>query len=66
MISGHSSEVVPVIRLKWFRSFVGSGSGHSSKVVPVIRLKWSRLFIGSGRMLQNIYGYSSKVAIFAI
>lgn len=64
--SGYSSEVVLVIRREWSRSFIGSGSGHSSGVVPVIRLKWSRLFIGSGRMLQNIYGYSSKVAIFAI
>ena len=64
--SGYSSEVVPVIHQKWFRLFIGSGSGHSSEVVPVIRRKWFRSFVGSGRMLQNIDGYSSKVAIFAI
>ena len=72
--SGYSSEVVPVIRREWFRSFVGSVSGrssgvvcgYSSEVVPVIHQKWFRLFVGSGRMLQNIDGYSSKVAIFAI
>ena len=48
MVSGYSSEVVPVIRRewfavihrKWFRSFIGSGSGRSSEVVPVIRRKW--------------------------
>ena len=55
MISGHSSEVVPVIHRKWFLSFIGSGSGHSSEVVPVIRLKWFRSFVGSGS------GHSSEV-----
>ena len=64
--SGYSSKVVPVIHWKWFRLFIGSGSGHSLEVVPVIHRKWFRSFVGSGRMLQNIYGYSSKVAIFAI
>lgn len=66
MVCGYSSEVVPVIHQKWFLSFIGSGSGYSSGVVPVIHQKWFRLFVGSGRMLQNIDGYSSKVAIFAI
>lgn len=40
MISGHSSEVAPVIYREWFRSFIESGSGHSSGVVPVIHRKW--------------------------
>ena len=66
MISGHSSEVVPVIHWKWLRSFIGSGSGYLSGVVPVIHWKWFQLFIESGRMLRNIDGYSSKVAIFAV
>ena len=41
-------------------------SCHSSEVVPVIHQKWLLSFIGSGRMLRNIDGYSSKVAIFAV
>lgn len=38
MISGHSSEVVPVIYREWFRLFIESGSGHSSKVAGCYRI----------------------------